>query len=81
MPELNQERVNQLSVELSRVRELRFDQLPEHGALVEVIADAMNALEVAYIMLADQASRTTPQVPTEGTVFVPVSNPKDAKQL
>lgn len=81
MPELNQERVDQIRSELSRVRDARIDLLPEQGTLVEVIADALNALEVAYIMLADQARRTTPLTPTKDTVFVPVSNPGDIKKL
>lgn len=80
MPELNQERVDQIVTDLSRVREIRLDNLPDHGSLIEVIADAMNALQVAYIMLAHAASHTAPQTP-QGATFVSVSEPNSPKKL
>lgn len=75
----DQEIVDKIAQDLDRVRATRIDLLPEKGSLIEVIADAMNALEVAFIMLADQAERTPPTYPQ--ATFVPVSNSKDAKKL
>lgn len=77
--DFDQEQVDRISTELLSVREARLDLLPEQGSLIEVIADAMNALQVAYIMLHEQARRTPPKTPQ--ATFVPVSNPKDARQL
>lgn len=67
--EISKELADKLNNDLERVRDIRIDLLPEQGSLIEVIADAMNALQVAYVMLATQATRTPPQVPE----FQPVS--------
>lgn len=72
----DQEKINTWVELLQHTREERLDLLPQSGTLVEVIADAMNALEVAYLQLL-AFNRQTPQ----GATFVPVSNPGEAKQL
>lgn len=64
---------------LTRTREERLDLLPDAGTFVEVIADAMNALQVAYVMV-NMLGASTKQAPQRAT-FIPVSNPKDAKEL
>lgn len=82
MPELTPERIDQLVAMLTRARESRMDDLPDRGALIEIIADAMNALEIAYIMLAEQAERTPPTIPQANRpTFVSVSKPNEPKAL
>lgn len=76
----DQEEVNRITRDLRNVRDYRIEELPDRGALIEVIADAMNALEVAFIMLSMEAKQNNPVTP-QGAVFVPVSNPQDAKEL
>lgn len=79
MAEPNQELINNWVDLLQRTREERLDLLPQSGTFVEVVADAMNALEVAYLTILS-AHRTSSPQEAEAT-FVPVSNPRDAKQV
>lgn len=76
MPD-QEEQVSELLDLLDKTREERLDLLPEAGTLVDVIADAMNALQIAYVMVLASPSTETPKRAT----FVPVSNPGEAKQL
>lgn len=76
MPDL-QEKVDGFLDLLDKTREERLELLPETETFVDVIADAMNALQVAYVMVMTSSSKETPQ----GATFVPVSNPKEARQL
>lgn len=76
---LDQDKIDSLNESLERLREIRLDQLPDQGSLIEVIADAMNALQVAFVMLAGAAQEQY-QSP-QGSVFVSVSNPGDVKKL
>lgn len=76
----DQEEVDRITSDLRNVRDFRIDSLPDRGALIEVIADAMNALEVAYIMLTMEAKRKSPVTP-QGAHFVSVSTPQDVKPL
>lgn len=72
-------KVDKLLAALNKVRDERIDLLPERGNLVEAVADAMNALEIAWVMLANAAHEEY-QNP-QGATFIPTSDPKDAQPL
>lgn len=75
----DEEKIDEFLELLNKKRDERIELLPEATTFVDVIADAMNALQIAYVAVNMVASPSgqTPQ----GAVFTPVSNPKDAKQL
>lgn len=43
--------VERLSTELDELKSERVDLLPGHGTLNDIIADTINALEVAYVVI------------------------------
>ena len=74
---VDQEKLNQVLAGLAQRRDERIDLLPDQGDFTDVIADAMNALEVAYATIMSSIVKQSPQ----GAVFVPVSNPGEQKPL
>lgn len=72
-----EEQLNRFLDILFERRDARIEMLPEVGDFVDVIADAMNALQVAYVTVLAATIKETPQEAT----FTPVSNPGDSTLL
>lgn len=63
-------KVQALIDQLEQLRDDRLDGLPDGGTMNDYIADAMNALQLAFIIInAGESYNTPPQMPT----FTPVS--------
>lgn len=71
----NPERLAQILEELGSLRASRMNTMPDKESFDEIIADAINALEVLYIVYKLRPSPETniPQTP----VFRPYSKPEN----
>lgn len=67
---MDEAKVDSLIQQLEQLRNDRLDDLPQGGTMNDYIADAMNALQLAFIIInGHEPYATPPQVPT----FTPVS--------